>query len=235
MRVLLVDDDLSTRMVSKRILERADYEVFTASNGLAAWEFLEKTKVDVMVCDLSMPELSGMELFKRVKDDPRTCHLRLIACTSDGSRDSVQSAIQNQVTSYILKPISAPELLKKVGVEARAVSPHLDEFRETTSRLGIDLRDYLEMLRALVEEVRKKHRELRPKLQSGDVEAVESARLFYNASKGGAANLGAHGLRAATEIAERNLKIDSDAAAANELYLLNVEAELDRLEASLKK
>ena len=235
MRVLLVDDDLSTRMVGKRILERAEYEVFTAANGMAAWEFLEKTKVDVMVCDLSMPEMNGMDLFKRVKEDPRTRHLRLIACTSDNTRETVQSAIQNQVTSYIVKPLSAPELLKKVGVEAKAVSPHLEEYRAATSRLGIDLRDYLDMLRTLVDEVRKKHRELRPKMQAGEVEAVEAAKLFYNATKGGASNLGANGLRMAAEIAESSLKIDSDAAAANELYVLNVEAELDRLEATLKK
>ena len=68
-RILVVEDDESLRRVTQAQLEQAGYRVSTAADGCAALEVLEKVPQDLVITDLMMPKLSGLELLKRIRTD----------------------------------------------------------------------------------------------------------------------------------------------------------------------
>jgi CheY-like chemotaxis protein len=115
MTILVVEDDLLTRKLLTKILQRATHEVIQAENGPLALQAIDKTKVDLIIVDIMMPEMTGLDLLRRLKEDPRTAKTPVIMCTTVSNRDTVLEAISLGISGYVLKPVSANELLKKVN------------------------------------------------------------------------------------------------------------------------
>jgi DNA-binding NtrC family response regulator len=100
--VLIVDDEVNIRRVLAAMLKREGYEVTTAADGEQALAVLHKTPVHVVVTDLVMPRVGGMELLRRVGVD--FPDVPVIVITAHGSVDSAVAALKAGAFDYITKP-----------------------------------------------------------------------------------------------------------------------------------
>ncbi|MFO0581260.1 MAG: sigma-54 dependent transcriptional regulator [Anaeromyxobacter sp.] len=116
--VLIVDDEVNIRRVLAAMLRREGYEVTTAGDGEQALAVLQKTPVHVVVTDLVMPRLGGMELLRKVAADFPDVPVILI--TAHGSVDSAVAALKAGAFDYITKPFEQDELRKVIAKATRA-------------------------------------------------------------------------------------------------------------------
>ena len=116
--VLIVDDEMNIRRVLAAMLKRDGYEVTTAADGEQALAVLQKTPVHVVVTDLVMPKVGGMELLKKVSADYPDVPVILI--TAHGSVDSAVAALKAGAFDYVTKPFEQEELRKVIAKAARA-------------------------------------------------------------------------------------------------------------------
>ena len=116
--VLIVDDEVNIRRVLAAMLKREGYEVTTAADGEQALGVLHRTPVHVVVTDLVMPRLGGMELLRRVTADFPDVPVILI--TAHGSVDSAVAALKAGAFDYVTKPFEQEELKKVIAKATRA-------------------------------------------------------------------------------------------------------------------
>jgi chemosensory pili system protein ChpA (sensor histidine kinase/response regulator) len=113
-RVLVVDDAWAVRMTMKQLLEDAGYRVDTAHNGNAALDSLRQSPADLVITDLEMPDLNGLELARRMRSFPAWADIPLIMVTSRSADKHRQAAIEAGVQLYLTKPYRDPDLLAHV-------------------------------------------------------------------------------------------------------------------------
>jgi DNA-binding response OmpR family regulator len=111
---LIVEDDRDTREMYARYMSLRGFNVATASDGLAALNTAHVLHPDVIVMDLSLPHLDGLEAARRLKRDPRTQHIPVIACTGRVSGGSAEHALDAGIDVYVTKPCLPRELLAEV-------------------------------------------------------------------------------------------------------------------------
>ena len=116
--VLIVDDEMNIRRVLAAMLKRDGYEVTTAADGEQALAVLQKTPVHVVVTDMVMPKVGGMELLRRVGADYPDVPVILI--TAHGTVDSAVMALKAGAFDYITKPFEQEELKKVIAKATRA-------------------------------------------------------------------------------------------------------------------
>ena len=116
--VLIVDDEVNIRRVLAAMLKREGYEVTTAADGEQALAVLHKTPVHVVVTDLVMPRLGGMDLLRHVATD--FPDVPVIMITAHGSVDSAVAALKAGAFDYITKPFEQEDLKKVIAKAARA-------------------------------------------------------------------------------------------------------------------
>ena len=107
---LVVDDSTVNRRILAKLLESAGVQVITASGGLEGVEMTAAHRPNVVFMDLKMPDLDGLEATKRLRDDPRTAHIPVIAVTASAFGDTRKAARDAGCTDYLPKPVRA-ELL----------------------------------------------------------------------------------------------------------------------------
>lgn len=110
--VLVVDDDPDVLDMLKRLLERLDYNTFIAPNGQQGLEVIGKNKIDVVVSDLVMPEMDGMELLKRVKS--LKGEVPFIMITGHPTIETAVEAIKKGAYDYLTKPFQVEEVQIKI-------------------------------------------------------------------------------------------------------------------------
>lgn len=113
-RILVVDDDKMNLLRTKKILENA-YDVLLVESGKSALSILETKKVDLILLDIEMPEMDGIETFEHMKN--KSVNVPVIFLTASGDEDDVLSAIKLGAVNYLKKPFYPQELLKRVAKE----------------------------------------------------------------------------------------------------------------------
>ncbi|UJP04781.1 MAG: hybrid sensor histidine kinase/response regulator [Nitrosomonas sp.] len=109
--VLIVDDSLTVRKVTCRLLEREGCEILTAKNGAEALEILQETLPDVMLIDLEMPKMNGFELIKRVRANPKSAGIPIIIISSRTAEKHQKIARELGVNVFLGKPYKEEVLL----------------------------------------------------------------------------------------------------------------------------
>ena len=110
-RILVVDDDPDVRLLFRLIFESVGYQVDEARNGVAALILIKDSLPDLVVTDMVMPDMDGLELIRRLRADVRTAQLPILAVTAHArSRDLASGADQ-----VLDKPIDRSRLLATVG------------------------------------------------------------------------------------------------------------------------
>ncbi|WP_460758728.1 response regulator [Lysobacter fragariae] len=112
--VMVVDDSVTMRKVTGRVLERSNFEVLTAKDGLDALEKMVEHVPDLMLLDIEMPRMDGYELATAMKADPRLRNVPIIMITSRSGEKHRQRAFDIGVNRYLGKPYQEPELLRNV-------------------------------------------------------------------------------------------------------------------------
>ncbi|MEW9573724.1 Hpt domain-containing protein [Rhodanobacter sp. Si-c] len=122
--VMVVDDSITMRKVTGRVLERHEYEVSTAKDGVDALEKLHERVPDLMLLDIEMPRMDGYELATHMKADPRLRDVPIIMITSRTGEKHRQRAFDIGVDRYLGKPYQEAELLGQIGevLEQHAVA-----------------------------------------------------------------------------------------------------------------
>jgi chemosensory pili system protein ChpA (sensor histidine kinase/response regulator) len=113
--VMVVDDSITMRKVTSRVLERHEYEVSTAKDGVDAIERLHERVPDLMLLDIEMPRMDGYELATHMKADPRFRDVPIIMITSRTGDKHRQRAFDIGVDRYLGKPYQEAELLVQIG------------------------------------------------------------------------------------------------------------------------
>jgi DNA-binding NtrC family response regulator len=109
-RILVVDDELDTLMLLRVMIEDStDYEVETTSNGFEALKILKGKDIDLIISDLSMPGLNGLELFDEVKNIRPD--IPIIIVTAYGSLEIADEAMKKGVADFITKPFRKDNIL----------------------------------------------------------------------------------------------------------------------------
>jgi len=111
-KILVAEDEQITLKHLLSTLQKEGYEVFGFDNGLKAFERIEEDTFDVLIADIKMPGLTGLELLQRIKE--RNIETEVIIITGYGSIDSAVAAIKKGAYDYITKPFDLDELLLKV-------------------------------------------------------------------------------------------------------------------------
>jgi len=111
--ILIVDDEPEVLVLLKRILN--EYNTVTAEGGPHAIEEVKNRKIDLILLDIAMPEMSGFEVAKIIKDDPATSHIPIIFVSARRDLDSFVEGFEIGIEDYITKPIDQNYLLFTVG------------------------------------------------------------------------------------------------------------------------
>lgn len=115
MKALIVDDDEDVLYTEKRILEKAGYEVITASGGKECIKILKDERPDFILMDIMMPEMNGWEVTKIIKEDEKTKDIPVIFVTIKGTDDDqTRSFIYSHGNGHIVKPINKTQLLETI-------------------------------------------------------------------------------------------------------------------------
>jgi two-component system chemotaxis sensor kinase CheA len=114
--ILLVDDSITTRTLEKNVLENNNYKVTVAVDGKEAWNLLQKETFSLLITDIEMPNMNGIELTERVKQHEKLQDLPVIIVTSLGSEIQKKRGIEVGADAYIVKNnFESKELLEIVA------------------------------------------------------------------------------------------------------------------------
>ena len=112
-KILVVEDDAAIRAVIRELLESADFAVTTAADGIEALERLRQESFDLMLSDVWMPRLGGLDLLRSLRVEAKTPP-RVIVMTADDTPQTVLQALREQAYQYIAKPFDPAALLEQV-------------------------------------------------------------------------------------------------------------------------
>lgn len=113
--ILVVDDSVSLRQVVNIALTRAGYDVLEAGDGVEALARLDGRKINLIVSDVNMPRMDGIQFVAQVKQHPRYKFTPVIMLTTENGGDRMQQGKTAGAKAWIVKPFSPPVLLDAVS------------------------------------------------------------------------------------------------------------------------
>lgn len=113
-KLLLIEDNEMNRDMLSRRLERRGYEVLLAVDGQSGVEMVQSHGPDLVLLDMSLPVLDGWEATRRLKADPATQHIPVIALTAHAMSSDRDKALEAGCDDYDTKPVELPRLLVKI-------------------------------------------------------------------------------------------------------------------------
>jgi pilus assembly protein CpaE len=121
-KILVVDDDLDTLRLVGMMLERQGYQIIAASNGEQALELTRTEKPELIILDLMMPEIDGLEIAQRLRSDPETQDILIIMFTAKAQLDDKLVGYDYGADDYLTKPVQPAELVAHVRAVLRRTS-----------------------------------------------------------------------------------------------------------------
>ena len=132
--VLVVDDDELNRRLVERVLQGRGFEVELVENASAAFAAIDRRRPDLMVLDVMMPGITGVDVLEQIKSNPRLAAIPVIMLTSRTSDDDLIASYRSGADYYITKPLVADELLHGIalvlGRDIDRVAPELAAWRD---------------------------------------------------------------------------------------------------------
>ena len=109
-RVLAIEDNMSNMILISRVVEAEGYELLKAADGISALDLLAKEKPDLILLDINIPGIHGLELASRLKADPRLADVPLIATTANVLLGDRERCLEAGCDDYLPKPLDIREL-----------------------------------------------------------------------------------------------------------------------------
>ena len=113
--VLIADDDEDILALVRTVLERSGHEVMVARDGAQALELARERRPDLAVLDISMPELDGLEVLRRLRASAETSQLPVVLLSARAQEEDVAFGYENGASAYLPKPFSPRELTQRVA------------------------------------------------------------------------------------------------------------------------
>lgn len=115
MRVLVVDDFSTMRRIVRNILRQIGLNnVVEADDGTTAWDILNREKIDFIVSDWNMPNMTGIELLRKVRSSEQFADVPFLMVTAEAQQENIIEAVQAKVSNYIVKPFTADTMKQKI-------------------------------------------------------------------------------------------------------------------------
>lgn len=242
LRVLVVEDGAVNMKLVTRLLEKRGHMVLQATSGKEAIAIYESRPIDVILLDVSLPDMDGFEVTQaiRSKEKPKGRHTPIIAMTAHAMKGDQERCLEQGMDGYIVKPIKAGELLETIetvvrieheqardGASTKAFDSVMD-WSAAIKQLEGDVELLKEMAGVFVEQSEVLMERIKDALDRGDMLTVERTA---HTIKGSVSNFAARRVFHAAELLEE-LGRKGDVSRAIEAYR-NLERELERLRPSL--
>ncbi|HYO80149.1 MAG TPA: response regulator [Bryobacteraceae bacterium] len=118
MNVLIVDDSAAIRKILQRVLAQADVpisQVFEAGDGLEAINILKSSKVGLILSDINMPNMDGLQFLSAVRAEDAWKNIPVMMITTEGSQAKVMEAVQLGANGYVRKPFTPDQIKEKLA------------------------------------------------------------------------------------------------------------------------
>jgi len=157
-KILLVEDSPVDRLLITRLLARDDWQTQVANNGLEAVQQIEDDRPDIVITDMQMPQIDGLQLVKKIRESDSS--LPIVLVTSKGSETSAIEALRNGATSYSPKSRLRKDLVSTVEqvleTAQRMRYSHSTEFYPTPKSHVVVLKNDLTLIGPTIENMQSK-------------------------------------------------------------------------------
>ncbi|MDA3928610.1 MAG: response regulator, partial [Prolixibacteraceae bacterium] len=133
-KVLIVEDDVTLLEFLKHELQNT-YKVFTSKNGKEGFDIAMAESPNLIISDIMMPVMDGIEFCKKIKEESRTSHIPIILLTARHSQEKVLEGIQSGADAYVQKPFNLQLLLSRISNLLNLSKHHFEKFENGTSLL----------------------------------------------------------------------------------------------------
>jgi CheY-like chemotaxis protein len=113
-QILYIEDNLHNRRIVRKVLNNIGFKVFEAENGLEGYQLVQELIPPIVLLDISLPGMDGMEIARRIKADPKLKHIILIALTASAMRGDRERFLEAGCDDYLSKPFMTAELIEIV-------------------------------------------------------------------------------------------------------------------------
>ena len=184
-KILVVDDEVNSTILLKKVLEKKGYDALTENDSKAAMQLVEKGDFDIIISDLQMPDVSGLDLLRAKKDDTL-----FIMITGFGSIDSAVEAMKLGAFDYIGKPFNLDEFILKfdkavenirLNSQVETLRSQLDENSSFSSIIGKS-RKMLHVF-DMIKNVARTDANVLIEGQSGTGKELVAKAIHYNSSR----------------------------------------------------
>jgi two-component system, sensor histidine kinase and response regulator len=238
LRILLAEDNPVNQLLALRLLEKQGHLVTVAANGRKALEALENATYDVVLMDVQMPEMDGLEATRAIREKEKTTggHIPIVAVTAHAMKGDEDRCLAAGMDLYLTKPLRTQELLatlEEITKREGSAGHAADALPKKSSADAVDLADVLERLdgdRTLFDELTHVFQEDCPKTLDGMRRAIalhdpKSLERLAHTLKGSSANLSAFAVSQAAGEIERLAQSDGVGGTSDQFRILQDEIE----------
>jgi PAS domain S-box-containing protein len=229
LRVLVAEDNVVNQQVAVGMLERAGHRAVVVENGRQALAAVAREPFDLVLMDVQMPELDGLEATAAIRERERASgkHLPIVALTAHAMKGDAERCLAAGMDAYLAKPLAAEELVATIS---RLVPDATIDRARLLERVGGDARSLAEVARIFLADAPKRLAEIRQAIARGDPAALRGAA---HTLKGAVSNFGA---RAAADAAFELQKLgDAGNLAEAQRVLERLETEMKAVRAELRE
>ncbi|MBN1127129.1 MAG: response regulator [Sedimentisphaerales bacterium] len=117
--IMVVDDSATMRKIIMKTIRQADLPISEdmeeAGNGQEALVKLQQSPVDIILCDINMPEMNGLEFLEQARANPEWNHMKIVLVSTESSDDIIKNAIANGADEYVTKPFTPKIIAGKLA------------------------------------------------------------------------------------------------------------------------
>lgn len=114
LKILYIEDNILNIQLVRKMLKVMNYQLIEAYDGESGYDTAMVQTPDVILLDMHLPDINGLEVLRRIKKHPHLSHIPVIALTADDSSENQQRCLEAGCDSYLVKPCSRPTLLKAI-------------------------------------------------------------------------------------------------------------------------
>ncbi|MCP4157503.1 MAG: response regulator, partial [bacterium] len=172
--VLVVDDDVKYLLAISRILKTQGYDIFKAKCGQEALDILDKSRPDLIVLDIQLPDIDGYELARRLNENPETKDIPVMFLTGSSEVLDILTGFQTGAVDYISKPVNYLELLARLETQVK-LKQRRDKIISMNKQLQEEIQERKRVEQALIEKTHQLE-QLNKFLETRVKEEVEKRR-----------------------------------------------------------
>lgn len=121
MKILVIDDDKTIRVMASKLLTKAGHDIVTAENGEIGMRMASRESPDLILLDIMMPGIDGLQVCSKLKSDPSTKDIIVFMLTGKTQMQDIEEALSKGADNYIAKPINPIKFAKIVEVKLKKI------------------------------------------------------------------------------------------------------------------